>query len=466
MNQPFHIAIVDSKIINDLKYPLISKRLAMLSENQLPNITTINPCGIYDTCTDSVYLMCLIQQVSSENDLEANADIIIGCLTAITFKSTQLVEIYNVFTDPLYRKKGVGIFLLTHVINLFSAYKLWLAIVPENPSWDNALRLYVKTGFRQPSLTTITAAGKLLNFSVISLIYLKSISDSEMDHDLMQNETIVTAQTIRQKYLASQTTCSNMIHIGSKVCASLREYIERDREFSGILIQNKYIIRDGQRYANLVYPIQTEIPGDAAPNFTVHTPSNIYNFHTHPAICYEHLNCFIGFPSSQDMTYVITQYQTGLRKHFVVTVEGIYSIQMTPEFMKYWTSIFTNLHLANNILYNLLNLFLPSEDIRSKTNLPADDPTKDRFIQDQYKTLLFQFYITTANSLDFQTLSTKLDTSLTFPLPTNNFVLFIVHFYSWSHIDSHKGFLDTMNYLPDQHSCDINVSLIGDDEVI
>jgi hypothetical protein len=461
----YNVVIVDTRVSLNANYPRIIGRMKDLSGRSknphLQTILTTNPCGLYETCDDSIYIFCCDRPLISDQELESHAESIIGYLIVVTFKSKNLSEVYDVVVDSQFHNKGVGSFLFTHVLRLFSSLTIWLAIIPTNPSWNEALGLYTKFGFHSPMLTNTTAGGRHLNFYVVSLT---RYSGNTINDEKSRYNTIHAANELRFQYLKTQLSCSHWIHVGLKVCLKLKEYINRDVEIGGILLQDKNITHNGKRYGNLVYPIQTEIEGNKD-TFAVESPTTFYNFHTHPAICYDKFNCFVGFPSAQDMGYIVMNYHLGLRKHFVITVEGIYSVQMTPPFMAYWTVVSLNNDIANDITNTIRSFYIASEDLRKTFNLPPggkDDG--DSFILNSHKLALFQHYITVSNTLSFSQLTPKLNGFLPYPTPPKDFVLFMVKFFSWADIAAHKGFIDTVEYHPDNLTCNIDTSFVGVDD--
>lgn len=77
---------------------------------------------------------------------------------------------------------------------------------------------------------------------------------------------------------------------------------------------------------------------------TVMIPFNTMSFHTHPDLCYRTLGCYIGWPSAQDMIYLLMSYFTlPTLLHLVSTAEGIWAMQLTSTFQR----ILSYLHAAD-----------------------------------------------------------------------------------------------------------------------
>ncbi len=190
-------------------------------------------------------------------------------------------------------------------------------------------RSYTKSGFSNPKLTNQTKAGKHLNFCFLSLEYNPT---SMQDNPSV---TIRKANLLKEYYEARRDKCSYKVHLGPELCEKLYSYLDKDKEYSGTLVaSNSSTINNNSRILNLVFPIQTEIRANSG-KFAVTAPPSMFNFHTHPSICYNTLECYIAWPSGPDMSYVVNQYDIGLLQHFVITLEGIYQLQMTINFMKF-----------------------------------------------------------------------------------------------------------------------------------
>lgn len=69
---------------------------------------------------------------------------------------------------------------------------------------------------------------------------------------------------------------------------------------------------------------------------TVSVVPGVFNFHTHPDICYRNMACFMGWPSGQDMVAVVYEFfkDHHIITHFVISSEGVWYIHMTPEFQQ------------------------------------------------------------------------------------------------------------------------------------
>ena len=63
---------------------------------------------------------------------------------------------------------------------------------------------------------------------------------------------------------------------------------------------------------------------------SVYTPNNVINFHTHPISAYKQGETVWGWPSGEDIRETIKFALAGNKAHLVFTVEGLYTIQISP----------------------------------------------------------------------------------------------------------------------------------------
>ena len=67
---------------------------------------------------------------------------------------------------------------------------------------------------------------------------------------------------------------------------------------------------------------------------SVKTEDGYCNFHTHPLACYKGERTVWGWPSGEDMRETIGFMMRGNLCHFVFTLEGVYRIQVNPNYLK------------------------------------------------------------------------------------------------------------------------------------
>jgi hypothetical protein len=74
----------------------------------------------------------------------------------------------------------------------------------------------------------------------------------------------------------------------------------------------------------------THISKEDGSSDSVYTPNDVINFHTHPISAYNEGACVWGWPSGEDIRESIKFALAGNKAHLVFTVEGLYTIQVSP----------------------------------------------------------------------------------------------------------------------------------------
>lgn len=378
-------------------------------------------------------------------------------------------EIYDVCTDPKFRKRGYmrDIFSKLEMYLIYNGCsKIWLGIDLRNPLWEGVLKLYVSLGFKNPKITKRSSMDKPISFKALRLV--KNIREN----DLEQNKILLIANELRNDYLASLADTSFIkIIIPKSLCLALKNaYINKGREYAGIfLVDSKRNIENFDFYS-LAYPVDSQTGGSWT-HFIVNSPRNFaFSFHTHPDICYSRVNCYIGWPSGMDMRFVTECYDLGTRKHFVITKEGIYSIQMTKQFSGLWRLIKSQ-DCKNIISYLIGEIFAQFEKFRQKeiiklmNNLGLLSPTGADLHRITQTTLMeynkivqqttFHQLLKLINNKNF------IKECIEYYKDVDDFILFNVSFANWQHIENGPGFIDNL-YIYIKHNTpkDINVPII------
>lgn len=63
---------------------------------------------------------------------------------------------------------------------------------------------------------------------------------------------------------------------------------------------------------------------------SVYTPNHVINYHTHPVNAYNNADTVWGWPSGEDIRETMKFCLGGNKAHIVFTVEGLYTIQLSP----------------------------------------------------------------------------------------------------------------------------------------
>jgi hypothetical protein len=372
---------------------------------------------------------------------------------------TGWIELYDLCIEKEERRKGYAKKIIENTLFLKdSDEKVWLGIDIANPSFELLARFYSKMGFGSPYISNITPNGKLVDLVFIGLFYEPQGNNPE--------ETFQAIMNIRQKFLLQKDICQVNVLIPTHTCAILKEYITKSTEFGGILQKVDQEVVQGLKFSILDYPISSEIQGQNSPLYAVATPiEGPFNWHSHPEICYRDIRflCFIGWPSGQDMAMTVFSYDQGLRMHFVITVEGIYAVQMTIAFAEAWEKL-QNESCRNAIIYGVGKEFGEAEKYRSELLLKKEITEQDilkLFKETQSKYETFFNYLQAANTLTFETLVNSVDRFISdkdFTYVkyiqdcvnqaeiTENFTLFHVNFMPWIDI-AQNGFISRLYIL-------------------
>lgn len=300
---------------------------------------------------------------------------------------------------------------------------VWVALKPLMNFFRETVEYLVENKFQQPQLTNETYAGEPLQYDVIALLLDKS--------DLMVREDEVDrAMELKFKYDAGVKSCLFKVVLPEKVAIALKQYLTKPTEVGGNFVVRSYVLErtdtgDYEPVAYLGFPTNTLAGGDTE---SVLTPTGNFNFHTHPYHCYTKYNCTLGWPSGQDMAGIPWHRDRGNIIHFVITIEGIYSIQFTPEFGLYIDSMkkrdYINYDTCREQFYkSVLKFFQPFDNVRE---FPKHvDP----------HTILLQ-YLDRVNSISVKEVikATAVSSECHWLVPESDFTLYSVSYMSWSDI--------------------------------
>ncbi len=452
-------------------FPALMKRFEIIGKDCNQH-QPFDMCAPYDNnkCkVDIAFYFDYCQVINSDNicleDMKNPFDVIARHLDKVTaylscfnVKEGQVAEIFNVCTQNVSRgqRHMVEIFTkLEEYLRAAGASMIWLGIDLNNPLWSQVLKLYVKLGFKDPKITRSTIGGFNIPMKVLRLTKnLKVVANQELD-------ALLIANNLRDEYLVLNTDGpTTNIFISSVVLKAMRDaYLDKEKEYAGIFISTNSKIVNDKRCLELVYPTDTETSGDPV-KFTVVPPNNAaFSFHTHPSICYRKLGCYIGWPSGPDMGFVVGSYDTALRKHFVITVEGVFSIQMNRHFINFWKQLLNEGNCKHEIVKCVVDKFSEFHQHREKVAVTnrrrtIDPELRDHLIETQIAQDTFRDYETIVNNYKLSDLIKELNERYNYEFISkctkhyeniNDFKLFMVGFKNWEQIESNNGFVDTIN---------------------
>ena len=112
-------------------------------------------------------------------------------------------------------------------------------------------------------------------------------------------------------------TCKLKLHIPLGIINEVFTQLDKEYEISGVIRCNN---KDQVTHVNT-------IKGESD---SVYTANNVINFHTHPVSAYNGGDTVWGWPSGEDIRETLKFALNGNKAHLVCTVEGLYSIQVSP----------------------------------------------------------------------------------------------------------------------------------------
>lgn len=371
-------------------------------------------------------------------------------------------EIYNVCTRNIYRKQGYASRLLKAVVKLsimnLKFDNVWLGVFPDNPDFDAALSLYLKSGFAKFEIADKTPGGKDMGRDFIGMTFSKS-NKQEVKYDALfstvkELQNIINNKKVERLFLSLSKNLTDYLY----------KYVsEYSVEYAGVLT----VINKGNNIWQLGFPKSTETIGggenksgkliDCTYDFTVATPLSMFSFHTHPKLAYILLQAYVGWPSGEDFSYIIYNFKNGLLKHFIPTNEGIYDIQISPEFMYFLATLNDN-DCITNIALATLKYFQQTHSYRSGDLIDPKGVIEARkrkwyipFLElTQKKVDVISKFLNEANMFTIDKLTSQLDKKYHQCFKKFNFYknpIFIVGFNTWNDINTRGGYITDVKYL-------------------
>ena len=216
-------------------------------------------------------------------------------------------ELYDVCTGKENRKQGVMHSLFSHMFSQIKRKYFWLGVVFDNPKRDEAINFYLNNGFFFQNVTFRTPSNVMLKFPVLGFT---------TQHPSF-NRNIFSALSDISCNFSFKLKWTDMIYIQNNV-------YDKKVETAG-----KMDVQLGWLKPNLV-----DITYGDSLKFAVTVPKYYINWHSHPDVCYRAYNCYIGWPSGQDMKFIFQYYFSGLLFHLLFSAEGLYTIKLTENAMK------------------------------------------------------------------------------------------------------------------------------------
>lgn len=311
--------------------------------------------------------------------------------------------------------------LIFSVISETPAYRhVWVAMSPSLGVFEGVAKFLVENRFESPKITDETYTGEPLSENVLSFTLDKhEVVSKPGDYE--------EAVRLRDTYLTTKKRCMFLVHVPEKVLMTIKNrYVNQPTEYAGLLVIKSYdlVKRDG-RYiplATLEYLRSSQTQGTTV---SVVPPSGIFNFHVHPLINYTNNNTMLDSPSPADLRGIVGLYEQNLIAHFVISVEGVYTVRITSEFSSYLKQM-----ISQNVeeYHSCLGIL---------TNNVRDAVSNGRFIHEMHNGQMDN-YINHINSIRLDDIFSNAAANCR-QIEDSDFKLFNTSFYSWSDIQSDGG---------------------------
>ena len=133
----------------------------------------------------------------------------------------------------------------------------------------------------------------------------------------MKKKEILSDLDVHGYYNKTIHKCILKLHLPLKLINNIYKNLYNENEVSGVF----YVDNDDK----VTHVDKNE--GDAG---SVYTPNNVINYHTHPIHAYRNGKTSYGCPSGEDFRETLKFALNGNKAHLVFTVEGLYTIQVSP----------------------------------------------------------------------------------------------------------------------------------------
>ena len=283
-------------------------------------------------------------------------------------------EIYDYCINKDKQRQGIGSILLNFIVNnIFriiktngTNHKIWLALLFDNPNFDNVSNFYVKNNFINPNITTKSPTQEY-PFPILEMecVIENNIVQKNIDTFKTKNK-IAKLKNLYNIFIKPLTL---NLFIPKNVCDQLYSYLNLTEECrilgqcetSGFLDVD-VIINDSVQLKVIDGTVKTWNTLDCISHFAdemfrqLSKSESYITFHTHPKQCYISRQMNIGWPSVQD--YILCLQNPGSIV-LISALEGLYALYATKDFSDHFFQEFTEdshtiLEFIRAELYNLM----------------------------------------------------------------------------------------------------------------
>jgi hypothetical protein len=150
-------------------------------------------------------------------------------------------------------------------------------------------------------------------------------------------------------------SCKLKLYIPKEKISQINKDLSKKYEVSGVIYANDN---------NEVVSVSTH-KGDSD---SVQTPNHIINYHTHPSSAYKAGETIWGWPSGEDVRETIRFSLQGNKAHMVFTMEGVYSIQVSPCKLKKMKKLLTSVE-RGVLVFLIEEYFKTSHNFRGRSEV-------------------------------------------------------------------------------------------------
>lgn len=437
--------------------------------------TVADQCGIlFPVFTDNTQCIFFVKDLDyilskyedletffSDNVEEASTFLFYNYSNPFRDENNERSQVLEVFLGACDNNVYEVLRLLKTLVESSSSSYVWTAVSPDLTS--NVLTVisqYLSNNqFSTPKLSSTTINGSVLSKPMITFILDKLNLNMEKESI---SKTIEYVLQLKERILPEKLdSCTYTVFIPPETLIRARqEFIEKDKEYAGLFLITGYsVVEDKNRkpsvLATLKMPDKEIVRGQT---LSVVPPVGLFNFHTHPIVTYTTNHLALNAPSASDLLAVPYIRLTDTVLHMVISVEGVYTVQLTPEFQRYidYMNSFdqTNLHACRQTLFEELKKHVATFEAFSQTKGNADgklvyyyggDKDMNRFFYGGLDNLtvrdvdLIKQYLYNANNITIQTVIRNNSNPRCSWLNSEvDFKLYVVSFTPWIEI-SYRG---------------------------
>ena len=267
----------------------------------------------------------------------------------------EIVEIYFISVNNYEKIRSY----IDFVNKKFPKHKIVIGISVFNPNIEMVVDSVVSQGYCCPKVSyknNDTLPGK------IPILYL---NDGKHSGNVSKSSSKSICKIASKLGFSSQSTCPENYIFSLDDINYIRKFLDDRIEYAGAF---NHSIPDGNKNDVILLLDKNSIKKGDEHSQTVNLSVSPYSFHTHPTLFYKTGDnpTFSGWFSGTDVKYLLINSNKGMKTHFLFTIEGIYSLGLTPEFSKALKLM--SIRNRKNLINTLVDRFINLEDKRKAIN--------------------------------------------------------------------------------------------------